>query len=64
MYVYAVENRRKNWYTGEKHTRNQKKQLITSIVDCTDLQWKTLLCDAKPARKNPYKKYRVLGGCV
>lgn len=37
MYAYAVENRRKNWFTGAKHTKNQQKQLIPSIVDRTDL---------------------------
>ena len=33
MYAYAVENQRKNWFTGVRHTRNQQKQLILSIGD-------------------------------
>ena len=40
MYAYAVENQRKNWFTGVRHTRNQQKQLILSIGDRTDLQRK------------------------
>ena len=51
MYAYAVENRRKNWFTGVRHTRNQQKQLILSIGDRTDLQRKMSFCDSNLAGK-------------
>ena len=51
MYAYAVENQRKNWFTGVRHTRNQQKQLILSIGDRTDLQRKMSFCDSNLAGK-------------
>ena len=51
MYAYAVENQRKNWFTGVRHTRNQQKQLTLSIGDRTDLQRKMSFCDSNLAGK-------------